>query len=103
MLYDYFNKISNENKFNYLAISIIIFFLLINVIQITPTLFIGLILSAILFYFLNDKDQSNITDFNKDLEFKLSKGEKYNHSQFEPRRGGGENPKLGVRKWEGSL
>ena len=73
MLYDYFNKISNENKFNYFAISIVIFFLLINVIQITPTLFIGLILSAILFYFLNDKDQSNITDFNKDLEFKLSK------------------------------
>ena len=73
MLYTYLNNIEKQDLFKYFTISLFAFFFVTKVLQIDTNLFIGLIISVIIFNYVKDKKDHDITDTNTELEYKLAK------------------------------
>ena len=70
MIFDYINRIEKKDLFRLIFIGIIIFTVVTRVLHVDTMAFIGLIFAGIVVYYLNDKKESNLDSFNKDVEFK---------------------------------
>ena len=71
MIFDYLDRIENKDLFQYAFIGFVVFTVVTRVFKVDSMAFIGMILAGLVLYYLNDKKESNLDDFNKDTEFKL--------------------------------